>query len=74
MYHPYAAGILAGLAYILILLAMNFVTIVSFIQAFRQLSLPLGALFGHIFLKEKITLQRKIALVMIFSGLLLSLK
>ncbi len=71
-YHPYLAGVLAGLAYVLILLSMSFVTNVSFVQAFRQLSLPISAFLGYFILKEKITWVRWIALAMIMIGLILS--
>ena len=69
--HPYLAGVFAALAYWLILVAMNYVTNVSFVQAFRQLSLPLSALLGFIFLKEKVTPFRWIALLLIMAGLML---
>ena len=72
-YHPYLAGVFAALAYALILLAMNNVTNVSFVQAFRQLSLPVSALLGLWILKEKITLFRWCALGTIMFGLMLSL-
>ena len=72
MWNPYAAGVFASLAYVLILLAMNYVNNVSFVQAFRQLSLPLSALLGLIFLKEKISFLRWGALLLIMLGLLLS--
>ena len=71
-YHPYVAGIFAALAYVLILVAMNYVTNVSFVQAFRQLSLPLSAFLGYLILKEKITPVRWIGLALIMAGLVLS--
>ena len=63
----------AALAYVLILVAMNYVTNVSFVQAFRQLSLPLSAFLGFLILKEKISILRWIGLFLIMSGLALSL-
>ena len=69
--HPYLAGFFAALAYWLILVAMNYVTNVSFVQAFRQLSLPLSALLGYLILKEKVTPFRWLALVLIMAGLML---
>lgn len=72
VYNPYAAGIFAALAYVLILVSMNYVTNVSFVQSFRQLSLPLSALLGYFVLKEKITKLRWLALILIMAGLLLS--
>ena len=71
-YHPYVAGIFAAGAYLLVLIAMSQVTNVSFVQAFRQLSLPLSAFLGFLILKEKITLVRWIALILIMVGLVLS--
>ena len=72
VYHPYAAGIFAALAYVLILISMNYVSNVSYVQSFRQLSLPLSAFLGYFILKEKITKLRWLALLLIMSGLLLS--
>ena len=71
-YHPYVAGFFAALAYVLILVAMNYVTNVSFVQAFRQLSLPLSAFLGYLILKEKISVIRWIGLSLIMAGLILS--
>ena len=70
--HPYMAGFAAALAYLLVLVAMNHVSNVSFVQAFRQLSLPLSALLGFVILKEKVTSLRLIALFVIMTGLILS--
>ena len=69
--HPYMAGFSAALAYLLVLVAMFYVTNVSFVQAFRQLSLPVSAALGFIFLKEKISALRLISLVMIMVGLVI---
>ena len=66
----YLAGISACLAYLLILIAMNHVTNVSFVQAFRQLSLPIGVLFGVVFLKERLGLAKAFALTLILGGLI----
>ena len=49
---PVCAGILSSLAYLLILIAMTQVTHLSFLQAFRQMSLPLGLILGIVILKE----------------------
>lgn len=70
-YHPYLAGVFAAGAYLLVLLAMSQVTNVSFVQAFRQLSLPLSAFLGWYILKEKITRTRWVALIMIMAGLVI---
>ena len=65
------AGFSAALAYLLVLVAMFYVTNVSFVQAFRQLSLPVSAALGFIVLKEKISALRLISLAMIMAGLIL---
>jgi len=69
--HAYTAGFAAALAYLLVLVAMNYVSNVSFVQAFRQLSLPVSAALGFILLKEKISALRLIALTMIMVGLII---
>ena len=70
-YYPYLAGVFAAGAYLLVLMAMSQVSNVSFVQAFRQLSLPVSALLGLYILKEKITLVRWIALALIMAGLII---
>lgn len=69
--HAYLAGFFAALAYVLVLTAMGFVSNVSYVQAFRQLSLPLGMVLGVVVLKEKATPQKILALLLIMAGLLL---
>jgi drug/metabolite transporter (DMT)-like permease len=49
---------------------MQYVTNVSFIQAFRQLSLPLGFLAGVLFLHEKSSATKITGLLLILAGLL----
>lgn len=68
--YPVAAGCCSSSAYALILLAMTYVTNVSYIQAFRQLSLPLGFAAGVFFLHEKATLPKIIGVIVILTGLL----
>ena len=65
------AGVLSSLAYVLILLAMTQTTQLSYLQAFRQMSLPLGMVLGCVFLREKIYIPKIIAIILILSGLLL---
>ena len=69
---PSCSGIFSTLAYAMILLAMPLVSNVSFVQAFRQLSLPICALAGVVLLHEKMTVPRLAGLLLIFSGLVLS--
>ena len=40
------------LTYGIVLVSMNFVTNVSYVAAFRQLSIPIGAILGMAFLKR----------------------
>ena len=71
MIYPVIAGIFSSGAYALILFAMQHVSNVSYIQAFRQLSLPLGFLAGVIFLHEKSSSSKVTGLAMILLGLLI---
>ena len=66
---PYLAGVFAALSYLLVLVAMLHVTNVSFVQALRQLSLPVSAALGFIILKEKPSTLRLGALALILAGL-----
>ncbi|MBP5532218.1 MAG: hypothetical protein J6Y54_09365 [Lentisphaeria bacterium] len=68
------AGVFAGLTYYLVLLAMNpkFVSHVSYVQAFRQRGLVIGMLEGIFILKERCTLTRVIGIVLIVSGLVMT--
>ena len=66
------AGILSGLTYMLVLLAMNHVSNVSYVQAFRQLGLVIGMLEGFFILKERCTLTRILGIVLIVSGLVMT--
>ena len=67
--YPIISGVCSSGAYALILFAMQHVTNVSFIQAFRQLSLPLGFIAGVIFLHEKISATKVTGLLLILVGL-----
>ena len=64
-------GIGIYLTYGLVLMSMNFVTNVSYVAAFRQLSIPIGALLGMALLREPRYNPKIIAVVMIFIGLIL---
>ena len=56
----------------LILLAMGFVTNVSYIQAFRQMSLPIGVIFGILFLKEKCLPTKLAGVTLVVTGLIIT--
>ena len=51
---------------------VDMVSNVSYLQAFRQLSLPLGVAMGIIFLHEKFTVPKVIGVIMIVIGLIMT--
>jgi len=57
---------------VLILLAMGLVSNVSYVQAFRQMSLPLGVLLGVLFLHERPGPPRLAGIALVVFGLLLA--
>ena len=65
-------GIGIYLGWGLVLVSMNFVSNVSYVAAFRQLSIPLGAMFGMSFLKEPRYLSKILGIAAIFLGLVLA--
>ena len=69
--YPVIAGVISSMSYALILIAMQYVTNVSYIQAFRQMSLPIGFLAGIIFLHEKSSATKIIGLLLILIGLMI---
>lgn len=69
---PYAAGIFSASAYVLILLAMNEVSNVSYLQAFRQMSLPLGMLAGVFLLRESCSPPKVVGIVLLVGGLVMT--
>ena len=69
---PFVAGLFATSTYILVLLAMNYVDNVSYVQVFRQLGLIVGLFAGVLILKEKATLPKFVGVFLIVSGLILS--
>ena len=69
---PVLAGCCSSMTYVLVLVAMNFVTNVSYVQAFRQIGLIFGLLEGVFILKERCTAPKVIGLALILSGLAVS--
>ena len=65
------AGAGIYVTYTLVLLAMAFVTNVSYVVAFRQLSIPLGALLGVLVLREPRPLPKFAGVATMFAGLVL---
>ena len=70
--YPAIAGLSSATAYGLVLIAMNHVSNVSFVQAFRQLSLPLGVLAGILFLKENPAKPKLVGVCLIVIGLIMT--
>ena len=60
------------LTYGIVLVSMNYVSNVSYVAAFRQLSIPLGAIFGMALLKESRYLPKTVGIAAIFAGLVLA--
>ena len=69
--YPALSGVICSISYFLVLLAMMLAGNVSYIAAFRQLSIPLGAVMGIILFKERSNPPKLIGIGMIFVGLLL---
>ncbi|MBR7108238.1 MAG: hypothetical protein IKC89_07485 [Lentisphaeria bacterium] len=69
--YPAIAGILSSLAYALVLMAMQRVEHLSFLQAFRQMSLPIGLLLGIFILKEPAHRPKLTGITLIVTGLVL---
>ncbi len=69
---PFAAGFFASLTYVLVLISMNYVDNVSYVQVFRQLGLLIGLFAGVVILKEKGALPKYIGGALIVAGLILS--
>jgi drug/metabolite transporter (DMT)-like permease len=65
------AGVGIYLAYGLALTAMAYVSDVSYVAAFRQLSIPIGAAAGILLLKEPCYGPRVVGVITILAGLLL---
>ena len=69
---PVLAGLFASFTYITVLLAMNYVSNVSYVQVFRQIGLIFGMAGGIIILKERCSLPKIIGAALILSGLILT--
>ena len=69
---PLAAGVFASLTYASVLLAMNYVDNVSYVQVFRQLGLIFGLLGGVLVLKEKCSAPKITGTLLIITGLILT--
>jgi uncharacterized membrane protein len=70
LHYPAISGVICTASYTLVLLAMMLASNVSYIAAFRQLSIPLGAVMGIILFKESSTSPKVAGIALIFIGLL----
>ncbi len=68
---PIPASVLCSGGYMLVLTAMLYVSNVSYIVAFRQLSIPVGAVLGIILLHESLKITKATGLLLIVAGLIL---
>lgn len=59
------------LTYSLVLISMGYVTNVSYVVAFRQISIPIGLLMGIFLLKERICGPKITAVILLFAGVVL---
>ncbi|SJZ77263.1 EamA-like transporter family protein [Oceanospirillum multiglobuliferum] len=66
-----AAGIFIMLTYLLILASFALVDEVSFVVAFRQISIPIGVLASIIWLQERLSVVRGVAVGLMFCGVVL---
>jgi drug/metabolite transporter (DMT)-like permease len=60
------------LTYGIVLISMNYVSNVSYVAAFRQLSIPMGAILGMLFLKERRYPPKIAGVAAIFFGLVIA--
>lgn len=65
------AGVGICLAYTIVLLAMTLAKNVSYIVAFRQLSIPIGAVLGVTVLREPRSMNKCVAIVVMLAGLVM---
>ena len=65
------AGLIIAVGYSVVLVAMAFTSNVSYIAAFRQLSIPLGAMLGIVVQKEPLTTPKVVGTAIALAGLLL---
>lgn len=69
---PLIAGFIASMCYVTVLMSMNYVTNVSYVQVFRQLGLVFALLGGIFILKEAGNIPKYIGVLLIISGLIIT--
>ena len=71
-WHPLLAALAAVMAYSTVLMAMNCVTNVTYVQMLRLLALPLGLFTGIFILKEEGSVPKFTGVALILTGMLLT--
>ena len=71
-WRPLVAGVCSSLTYVLVLMSMNYVSNVSFVQAFRQIGLLFGLLEGVLILQERCTAPKVAGTALGLAGLAVS--
>ena len=66
------AGIMIGVTYGVVLVAMNMTTNISLLVALRQVSIVIGLIMGCIFLGESWSFTRVLGVILIMTGLVMS--
>ncbi len=69
--HAIPTGAFIALTYSVVLVALAFTRDVSYVVAFRQASIPIGAAIGVMFFKEKMPLPKLAGIGIIVTGLIL---
>jgi drug/metabolite transporter (DMT)-like permease len=69
---PALAGIFSSFTYSSVLIAMNYVTNVTYVQVFRQLGLVFGVAGGIILFKERCSATKFVGVSLILAGLFIS--
>lgn len=69
---PILAGACSSMTYVLVLIAMNFVSNVAYVQAFRQIGLLMGLAEAVFILKERCTAPKVAGVILILAGLTIS--
>ncbi len=70
-FKPLLAGVFASGTYVLVLISMNYVSNVSYVQVFRQVGLLVAMLLGFVVLKERCTATKCTGVTLILIGLAL---
>ncbi len=65
------AGVGMFATYTLVLISLGFVSNVSYVVAFRQISVPLGTVLGILILKEPAYVPKYLGVAVVFAGLVL---